>query len=476
MFGLPEGSSMTHHSPVSSTSKPWTSLFRAFFLMFWVASAAQALDLNVDQDDASCDDSLGTPYCTITAASLDAVDGDRVLVGAGTYFESLKIHEDITVRGMGIGTTVVDGGGSATFRLSSAPTLEQMTITGSGGRGVTLSGSESEARIIDCEITGNFGFGGGGITMLDGSLELLRTTVSNNTSNEFNIAGGAGIWVQAGDLTMIDSFLVNNHNLHSASPGGGMKFNGNEALLIRTTVSGNTSQNNDGGIGGTSSKMTLIDCAVFDNEATGIRGGVGGISMDLTLINTTVSGNRARDHAGVTVKGGSLVLQSSTIYGNEATDAMGTAGVYLSGEYSSSVSNSIIAGNIDPEGAADCFGTLSSAGYNLIEQTDCTLTGELTGNLIGVSPDLQALADNGGATWTHALNATSPALDAAHPATPGSSATACPVHDQRGVPRPEDGDQVVGGRCDIGAYESAATLLVDNFESGDLRAWSSYSL
>ena len=50
------------------------------------------------------------------------------------------------------------------------------------------------------------------------------------------------------------------------------------------------------------------------------------------------------------------------------------------------------------------------------------------------------LADNGGPTWTHALQPASPAIDAADDA-------ACPATDQRGVARPQGAD------CDVGAFE-----------------------
>jgi len=51
------------------------------------------------------------------------------------------------------------------------------------------------------------------------------------------------------------------------------------------------------------------------------------------------------------------------------------------------------------------------------------------------------LANNGGPTFTHALEAGSPAIDAANGAV-------CPAADQRGVARPQ------GAGCDIGSVEA----------------------
>ena len=72
------------------------------------------------------------------------------------------------------------------------------------------------------------------------------------------------------------------------------------------------------------------------------------------------------------------------------------------------------------------------------------------GNLVGVSPNLGPLADNGGLTQTHALLDGSPAIDAGDPGI-GFDAS---EFDQRDAPsaRVVDGE-VNGLRIDIGAYE-----------------------
>ena len=120
--------------------------------------------------------------------------------------------------------------------------------------------------------------------------------------------------------------------------------------------------------------------------------------------------------------------------------------------------------------ASNCGGTLTTAGYNLIESTTgCTLSGTAPGDLLNQPAWLGPLADNGGATPTHALLPISPAIEAGHPATPTSELAACEATDQRGLVRPE------GPRCDIGAYETdnlpavawtQAAYSVDENQSG----------
>ena len=100
------------------------------------------------------------------------------------------------------------------------------------------------------------------------------------------------------------------------------------------------------------------------------------------------------------------------------------------------VRNSIVAGNT----ASDCSGPLTSAGYNLIGSTaGCTYTPG-AGDQIGVDPRLATLANNGGPTQTIALLPGSAAIDAGDPAGCLGAGGRPLTTDQRGAPRPQDGD------------------------------------
>ncbi|MEO6027586.1 MAG: choice-of-anchor Q domain-containing protein, partial [Candidatus Binatia bacterium] len=164
---------------------------------------------------------------------------------------------------------------------------------------------------------------------------------------------------------------------------------------------------------------------------------------------------------GIGPIGNLLRLESSTITKNHGIPYGG--GFYSSNNRPITMRNTIVAGNTSQNGSiADCGGPFTSQGYNLIGTIDniCQITGDATGNVIGVDARLGALADNGGATRTHApLSAddthdASPAIDAGSPATPGSEGSACPAIDQRGVLRP------LGAACDIGAFERGSDLAV----------------
>jgi len=134
-----------------------------------------------------------------------------------------------------------------------------------------------------------------------------------------------------------------------------------------------------------------------------------------------------------------LAINNSTIAFNSAKWGGGVA----NSDGTVNVKNTIVAGNTVHAGGAgpncDSSGTITTS-YNLESGSDCGFTG--TGDLQGADADLGSLQDNGGPTWTHALSADSPAINA------GSCTDIAgnPVTiDQRGVLRISP--------CDIGAYE-----------------------
>lgn len=191
-----------------------------------------------------------------------------------------------------------------------------------------------------------------------------------------------------------------------------------------------------------SGTLTLTNSTVSDNIARDPFGGNGGGILNqtgatLALTNSTVSGNTATLQGGGIFSNGTLTITNSTFSNNSASNGGGIASFGTA-----QLVNTIIANN--PSGGDCAVNSLTSLGHNLDSDNSCKLTEP--DDLPGVDPLLGPLQDNGGPTFTHALLAGSPAIDA------GDDAEA-PATDQRGTTRP------VGSASDIGAFEAPAADL-----------------
>ncbi|MET0752671.1 MAG: FG-GAP-like repeat-containing protein [Pyrinomonadaceae bacterium] len=170
----------------------------------------------------------------------------------------------------------------------------------------------------------------------------------------------------------------------------------------------------------------------------------------MTLVYSTVHGNSANfTGAGGGIFNSSLLnITNATI----AANSSGTgSGVNNAGSGTVNVRNTIIGNNVAANSAPDFSGTMTSQGYNLIENASgATISGTLVGNVNGVDAGLLPLRNNGGFTQTQALRLTSRALDK------GGTVTGLTA-DQRGLLSPVNFPSIPnapgGNGSDIGAYE-----------------------
>ena len=175
-----------------------------------------------------------------------------------------------------------------------------------------------------------------------------------------------------------------------------------------------------------------------------------------TITNTTISANIANNRGGgIRVNAGTMNLKNVTIHRNNGGTAQGGIAT-VSG--TTNLTNTIVAGNVSVS-QPDCAGPFVSGGNNLIGISNCTGFGSATNDQVGssatpINPLLGALANNGGTTQTHALLASSTAIDR-------GKATDCPTSDQRGTTRPRDGDNNGSLVCDIGAFELVNAAQAD---------------
>lgn len=371
-----------------------------------------------------------------------------------------------------------DGGG---IELDSFPTLTLndciLTENTTGSNGGAIYSPGGSVTINRCLITKNSATGGGGsIEVNNASLTISDSEISENMTN--NEGGGLRITGATASLSLTNTLLKKNE---AGSIGGGLSLEGGGSVSIDgATFDQNTAVSNGGGISAIGGDLFIEDTRFTANESNNIGGGIfingtelsietslfdqniagtdaGGLAHSSGLgpnhvNNTTFSGNTAdQNGGGIYNNNGNLVLNNVTVTGNTADaddggDAGDGGGIANNdvGPATTTLRNTIVAGNSDPSSDPDCFGTITSDGFNLIETVSASCTfAETTGDITGEDPLLDALADNGGPTPTHALPSNSPALDKGSCLDSDSSDV---FEDQRGSERPTE-------NCDIGAFE-----------------------
>jgi len=227
---------------------------------------------------------------------------------------------------------------------------------------------------------------------------------------------------------------------------GGAISNHNAALTIRNaTISGSISASSGGGIYSGFGALTVQRSTISGNSAAMLSQG-GGIRVrfsNLTIEDSTISGNSAGGGGGISARTpGMPTIEGSTISGNTG------GGIYAFDSSNPVLTNTIVANNgddIQVSGTTPGF----DLAFSLVENPGVTPLNQTAANILGSDPQLEALAFNGGATQTHAVRSTSPAIDQ------GSDTGT----DQRGRPRMVDflgAPNAVGlgaNVSDIGAFE-----------------------
>ncbi len=282
-----------------------------------------------------------------------------------------------------------------------------MLVANTAGIGGGVANNAGSMTIEDCVITGSYGVSGGAVAN-GGTLIINNSTLAYNQST----SGGSGIMNSDGaTLTVNDSVIIGNVAPSDYGFGGGIQNSGSTLILNHSLLSGNS---------GTSG------------------GGIANYEGTLIIENSTLSGNVASYlGGGIYISDGSdITISNSTLTANEA-DSGNAIAIYTI-VASVIIKNSILTSNTG-ETCRDNPELIVSLGFNLSDDASCHLI-ELT-DLPNTDPLLGPLADNGGATLTHALLPGSPAIDS------GDNAN-CPTRDQRGVPRPQ------GAGCDRGAVEA----------------------
>ena len=282
-----------------------------------------------------------------------------------------------------------------------------------------------------------------------------NVTLSNLAivDGELSGANGAGVYgIFAANVVITNSTISGNA---TDGQGGGIFSNISSFELIECTIKENVAGTYGGGVY-TSGRLRSRRCLFQNNSAGAAGGGVylngsGFDGTDATTIaatktlfhNTTFSGNGADEQGG----GAFLNVSNSKEYELRFCTFTGNSALISEGGiWATSVpyedTYSLIVGNSAPMNPETNVNLTNSSATTSLEQAGVESLGEL----------LAPLADNGGPTLTHELLPGNNAVDAIYLFDPYY----LPQTDQRGLPRfygpdPLGGSYSVG--ADLGAYE-----------------------
>lgn len=341
----------------------------------------------------------------------------------------------------GVVTSTADSG-SCTLRQAIADASAGDTITfdtAIAGQTIRLAAE----LLIDKEIT------------IDGSGQNI--TISGDTNND-SAADTRLFNVNGGHLILREMTLTKGTTTGS---GGLITIDYFDSLTVYdSTLSDGYANSYGGAIYSLQGNVNIYNSSIINNEA----GGGGGLFIAFrtaNIYNSTFSNNRARWWDGGGINGihwsstpSTVNLVNSTVFNNQAAGNGG--GVYIDGSSTLNMTNTLIGGST---GGGDCvIGTAISTNVNnWVQDGGCS-----AGN--SGDPLVTALADNGGATRTHALQAGSGAINS-------GNAAACATAEINGLD--QRGHMRNDAQCDIGAFEygaASATAVWDG--GGTTNNWS----
>ena len=426
--------------------------------------------------DGVCETAAGNGICTLRAAIGEAnalAGNDTITFDPGITMISvagqIAITSNLTIIGNGASVLTIQN----TAALSTTSRIFNITNFTVNLSGMTLSGGN---------VTGN-----GGAINNTGTLTITNSVIRDNRASAF----GGGIR-STNSLTIQNSLIDSNTSTNSTS--GGISYAGANLTINNSTISNNSSSGNGGGINISATVSVTVSNSTISNNTSGASSG-GFFANRGTFINTTVSGNTANGAlatdggGGVRIQAGANTVSfiSCTITNNTAPNSTSGARSGIWHETGTlNLANTIVAANVAQDIQRDGAGVIVSNGFNLIGK-NTSVTTEFPAGLpsgtdyVGtdkspLDPMIAALANNGGATQTHALLTGSTAIDK------GSAFGL--ATDQRGYLRTNDLPGVpnspTGDGTDIGAFEFESTpntagfsvsgRVLDNTGRGDNKA------
>ncbi|WP_395375418.1 choice-of-anchor Q domain-containing protein [Marinicella sp. W31] len=350
--------------------------------------------------------------------------------------------DDLTLRGGLSPNTGYATDYGAAIRIQGGQ-LSLAGVTVENNTGVALAILETAGSTIEnSKIRNNIGLptyfsGGGGIHVSGSTLQIITSSISNNQNVSFG-SGGGGMYISnqygVSNVTVLYSSIINNSSyrsggaINAVTSGAG----GSDSIVLNirnTTISGNSSGENGGGIACNLITASVVSSTISNNSTTGAYssdGSGGGIFCGI----------------GFPPAGSSLQIEQSILSGNTANTGA---------EIFDAAAVTLDAYNVLGQSGQSGVAGMAVAGVNDVV-VDVPTTQVLA--------PLNQYVGNAEGLLTHDLLFPSPAVDVV------PLAVDCVGVDQHGELRPKDGNNSGEARCDAGAVEFVYSdvIFVNGFE------------
>ncbi|WP_121666461.1 T9SS type A sorting domain-containing protein [Mesonia aquimarina] len=366
---------------------------------------------------------------------------------------------EMTVDGMQLesntasGAAADNGGGAifnngGTLNVINGTMISSNLATGASGSGGGLLSTDGMVTITDTDFDLNSANrAGGAIEVIDGTLMITTSTMTDNdvngTAGTAAPGNGGAIHVTGMNTTVTINEATFTGNEAAAEGGALWNQSGSMMNVIMTTVDDNLAAGNGGGgLYNNGGDLYIETSTVSNNQASTMTGG--GLLNDsgtTTVLRSTFAGNTSTTDGGAIFNNDQMTLNAVTIANNTAT----VNGGGISSMTDFQMTNTLVAENTAVSGQ-DIFGTVSSGDYNLVGNDDASVFTASANDIVGVTPMLGTLQDNGGETFTIELMDGSDGIDSGNPNDT--------FNDQRNF--------TLDGTRDIGAFERGGVLGVND--------------
>lgn len=440
-------------------------------------AAMQSANLQVGVDHIA----FAASGTIVLASPLPAVADDLEIAGPGVGSLTISGNDNVSVFTVNTGTSLhlsslnvvhgsqASGDGGCFYNAGNLilESVQVMYCVADGNGGGIFNAATGTVTLLGGYVYRSDAYRGGGIHNLGDLFVEADTTIAENDATF-----GAGIYSEEGaSVAITDSIVWGNA---ASLQGGGIMNSGGALTVTDSLVGGNMAEWDAGGISSNGEPLTVSGTRFYQNSA-GAEGGAikllsatsitkssfyqntagsGGAiyvnSSDVHIRNSTFSGNSAGTGGALDTGNGDPTLSHVTLAGNSANDPGGIA--TINGDFTAK--NIIIVGT-----GTNCDGSITTWGRNLVKAgSDFSCNG--FEQVFSSEPLLGSFDYHGGSTRSYALAEGSVAIDRAFDCTDVQNN---PVNvDQRGLPRPADGDGDGTQLCDVGAFEALADVIFAN--------------